>query len=203
MLYAIDPRGMVRADPDSIAHKLATAENAVRYAIMAVEASGEPVKIEVEIVHGHPATVLTRASRSAAMICVGACGSLQFARKGVGSTASAEARVRRAPLRALTTARGRLDRQLAPWIRRYPDADIRPVTLQGTIVDYLAEHARSVKLVVVGSDGLVHANEAGSPAGRSVLHDTDCPLLIVGHNCDGYTGRATSRESALANPPGA
>ncbi|MBV8177805.1 MAG: universal stress protein [Mycobacterium sp.] len=245
LLYAIDPREAVRRDADSFAHRLATAEIALRYAFMAVEASRQPVKIEIEIVQGHPVTALTRASRSAAMVCVGA--SRHSSRKRVGSTASAlvssahcavamlrgqdsvvrgsggwimveldqspqngalveraieEARLRRAPLRALTRfqsqtsesesnravaegdgdVRERPDPQLATWIRRYPDMDIRSVAVRGRIVDYLTEHASSVKLVVVRADDLGNVEEVGGLVGHSVLHDTDCPLLIVRGN---------------------
>jgi nucleotide-binding universal stress UspA family protein len=223
---------------------------------MAVEASRQPVKIEVEIAQGHPVTALTRASRSAAMVCVGAVGLHRSTQKRVGSAASAlvssahcpvgmlrghdsvvrgrggwivveldhspqngalveqaveEARLRQAPLRALTRCQSqpgdsetdgavaegdcdvheRPDPQLATWIRRYPDMDVRSVAVCGSIVDYLTEHARSVKLVVAGADDLGHEKEVDGPAGHSVLHDTDCALLIVRGASDAYDGRAT------------
>ena len=72
LIYAIDPREAIHRDADSFAHRLATAEIAVRCAFMAVEASPEPVKIDIEIVHADPVATLVRASRSAAMLCVGA-----------------------------------------------------------------------------------------------------------------------------------
>ena len=65
LVYAIDPRESIHRDADSFAHRLATAEIAVRYAMMAVEASEQMVKIEIEIVHDDPVAALTRASRSA------------------------------------------------------------------------------------------------------------------------------------------
>ncbi len=87
LVYAIDPRERIHRDADSFAHRLATAEIAVRYAMMAVEASEQPVKIEIEIVHDHPVAALTRASRSAVLLCVGA--SQRSGVKRVGSTAAA------------------------------------------------------------------------------------------------------------------
>lgn len=232
LVYAIDPSETFRRNADSVAHRLFTAEIAVRYALMAVEASGELVKVEVEIVQEQPLTALTRASRSAAMVCIGAVGLNQCVPTRVGSLALAlmsashsplaivrghdsldkgtagwiaveldetsrnselveravnEARLRRVPLRALAAGQPessagdrrvadgsvltkQLACQLPPWIRRYPDIDIRSVALRGTILDHLAEQGRSVKLVVASADGsTVH----------QVLHGTDCSLLVV------------------------
>lgn len=61
-------------DADSAAHDLATAEIAVRECIVAAEAGQKPVKIEVEIRWGNPTSVLLEASKSAAMMCIGATG---------------------------------------------------------------------------------------------------------------------------------
>jgi len=199
LIYAIDPNNILGRDPDSAAHRLATADSVVRSAFMAIEASCAPVKIEAEIVQEDPVTALTRASHSAALMCVGAVG-LRPCHARVGSTAAAlmssaqcplavvreydsvlrrtggfiavqlsqspyssvlieqavqEARLRRAPLRALIASQTRVgasvgdraasdrecvlyqvDRQLDAWIRRYPEIDISSVTLDGTIVDY-------------------------------------------------------------------
>jgi nucleotide-binding universal stress UspA family protein len=89
LVYAIEPSDQARVDPQTAAHELATADIAVRYAFMAVEATEKPVKIEVEILQGRsPKRALLEASRSAAMICVGSMG-LKHATKGrVGSTAA-------------------------------------------------------------------------------------------------------------------
>ena len=259
LIYAIDPRNILGTDPDSAAHMLATADSAVRYAFMAVEASRAPVKIEVEIVQEDPVTALTRASHSAALMCVGAVG-LRPRHARVGSTAAAlvssaqcplaivreydsvlrrsggwiavqlnqspcnsvlieqavqEARLRRAPLRALITSQTRVgagvgdraagdrdcvldqvDRQLQAWIRRYPDMDISSVTLDGTIVDYLAEHAPSVELIVVEADDPGRVDEGGTPAEHRLLSDTDSSVLIVRCNSDIYDDRA-----AIAGAP--
>ena len=236
LLYAIDPAG---ADTRDAAHELATAEIAVRYAFTAVEATEKPVKIEVEILQEKPARALAAASRSAAMICVGADGLRNATRGRIGSTAAAlansahcpvaiirrqsvsmstnpgailvevdewptgsavlqcgvdEARLRGAPLRVLTTwqsrftdvhdaravtdgnrlAQAQLDRRLARWRRLCPDLDIASVTNHGSTLNYLARHAASVQLVVIGCVG---AGELVGPAGLAVLHDTDCSVL--------------------------
>jgi nucleotide-binding universal stress UspA family protein len=232
LVYAIDPRETFPRNAGSVAHRLFTAEIAVRYALMAVEASHELVKVEVEIVQEQPLTALTRASRSAAMVCIGAIGLNQCMPTRVGSLAVSlmsashsplaivrghdsldkgtagwiavehdetspnsevveravnEARLRRVSLHALAAGQPessagdrrvadgpvltkQLACQLPPWIRRYPDVDIRSVALCGNILDYLAEQGRSVKLVVASADG---------SAVHRVLHDTDCSLLVV------------------------
>lgn len=67
-----------------------------------------------------------------------------------------------------------VDPRLAGWMGRDPDPGSRSVQLCGSIADYLNEHGQSVKLFVVGADGL------GQPdSGESVLYDTECPLLIL------------------------
>jgi nucleotide-binding universal stress UspA family protein len=68
---------------------LATAEIAVRTAFTAVESTDQPVKIEVEILQGLPATTLLEAGRAAAMICIGATGIKHATSGRVGSTAAA------------------------------------------------------------------------------------------------------------------
>src|ERR1700757_1900992 len=69
-----------------------------RCAFSAVEATDKPVKIEVEIIRGHPVGALMRASRSAAMVCVGAVGYRHFQPGQVGSTAAAVAADARCPV---------------------------------------------------------------------------------------------------------
>jgi nucleotide-binding universal stress UspA family protein len=60
----------------------------VRYAITAVESTDKPVKIEVEVMQGHPIRTLMEASRSAALMCLGPIGRAHFAPDRVGSTAA-------------------------------------------------------------------------------------------------------------------
>lgn len=88
LICAISPDGTVPFDPHNEARRHATAELAIRYAFKAVEATEKPVKIEVEIIQGSPIRTLIEASRSAAVICVGAVGLAHFASGRVGSTAA-------------------------------------------------------------------------------------------------------------------
>jgi nucleotide-binding universal stress UspA family protein len=85
-------------DPQDQAQKLAAAESAIRHALMAVESLERPVKMEVEIVQGSSVRTLLDASRSAAMICVGAIGLAHSAPGGVGSTADVLARSAHSPV---------------------------------------------------------------------------------------------------------
>src|SRR5271166_5325588 len=78
LVYAGDPRTTSRTHPDHAARKLAFAEGAIRYALMTVESTEKPVKIEAEIAQARPTTALVRASQSAAMVCVGAVGFKRF-----------------------------------------------------------------------------------------------------------------------------
>ncbi len=89
LLYAIQHRDTVAADSEAAARELATAETAVRRAVTAIEATGQPVKIETEIVQGPPIGSLIGESAFAAMVCVGAVGLRQFRPVRVGDTAAA------------------------------------------------------------------------------------------------------------------
>jgi nucleotide-binding universal stress UspA family protein len=60
----------------------------IRYACTAVESTEKPVKIEMEILQGHPTRALMDASRAAAMLCVGSIGLKHFTEGRVGSTAA-------------------------------------------------------------------------------------------------------------------
>lgn len=85
LLYAMEP-GSGPASADSAR---AAAETAIRHACTAIEAVGQPVKVETEIDEGPAIESLIRASRSAAMVCVGAVGLRHFQPERVGSTAAA------------------------------------------------------------------------------------------------------------------
>ena len=246
LLYAIEPENAESARPDGAARKLAVAENAVRYAFMAVEAADKPVKIEVEITQERAIMSLIRASTSAAMVCVGAVGAHHFEPGRVGSTAAAlavsahcpvavirghgdraarhahgivvdahgsaddgallgiaieEARLCSAPLRAITCRQTgvrdsgdegvtddddrrilvNLERRLARWTRRYPDVRVEFAAVHGRVLDYLAEHGRSVQLLVVSARDRAHLGQVVGPIGNAVLHEADCSLLVVDH----------------------
>ncbi|MCV7229601.1 universal stress protein [Mycolicibacterium komossense] len=89
LVYAIDPPEEP-ATHEGRARALAVAETAVRMALVAVESTAKPVKIEVEILQGRPKDVLLEAARGAALICAGATGFKTLTAGGqVGSTAAA------------------------------------------------------------------------------------------------------------------
>nr|WP_293313998.1 universal stress protein [Mycobacterium sp.] len=107
-----------------------------------------------------------------------------------------EARVRKAALRAIifrrpgpggeatdTDGTGRaladLDRRLARWKRRHPDLRVESVAVTGGLLEYLACHRDSVRLLVLGAHNHKHVSELVGPAGSAILRDTDCSLLVV------------------------
>lgn len=65
------------------------ARSAVQAAAAAVRADGRPVRVQTDVVTGAPTLVLLEASRTAAMICVGALGLRHFGHHRVGSTSVA------------------------------------------------------------------------------------------------------------------
>lgn len=85
LVFALWPR----QDLPSRSHDLV--DEAIRDAIAAVEASGKPVKLEAEIVHGRPALVLRAQSHGAAMMCLGSSGPAHGGVGCSGSTVSAVA----------------------------------------------------------------------------------------------------------------
>lgn len=110
-----------------------------------------------------------------------------------------EARLRTAPLRVLgawqsrytdvhdSTAvadgnrlvRAQLDRRLSEWRHRYPDLDVRPVAVHGSMLHYLVRHAASIQLIVVGARNTGSVGNLLGPTGMTALHDTDCSVLVV------------------------
>ena len=112
LIHALDGEDL---DPDDTARTFATAERAVRRVIAAVEATDKPVKIEVDITKGPPVATLVRASRSAAMVCVGAVGSDHFQPDRVGSTAAAVATSAQCPV-AVIHGFGRPTRRHRRWV---------------------------------------------------------------------------------------
>jgi len=66
---------------------LQAAEEVVHDACQAIDRMGKPLKVEAEIIDGHPVPTLLAASRSATLICVGDKGSAQHPNAWLGSTA--------------------------------------------------------------------------------------------------------------------
>ncbi|WP_445166186.1 universal stress protein [Mycolicibacterium sp. Dal123E01] len=244
LVCAIDAGGADPVDPQDEASQLASAELAVRHAAGAIEATERPVKVEIDIVPGRPIATLVGASRTAAMVCVGALGLKHFHHDRIGSTATAlvtsahcpvaivrgsdraagseegwvvvelddspdsaavlqsgvqEARLRKAPLRVLSSwqsrytdvhdshavsdgnrmVRAQLDRRLSHWKHQYPDLDARPVAIHGSVLNYLAKHGEEIQLVVVGARNAHGVEELLGPMGSAALHNTECSVLVV------------------------
>jgi len=102
-----------------------------------------------------------------------------------------EALRRRAPLRVLTTAQSlsntlRDDRgftasniHLRHCKANYPDVEIDIVLLGGSFLDYLAQHATSIQLVVVGSDRSGEVQQLLGDPGALVLRNSGFSMLLV------------------------
>jgi nucleotide-binding universal stress UspA family protein len=111
----------------------------------------------------------------------------------------AEARLREAPLRVLSSwqsrytdvhdshavsdgnrmVRAQLDRRLSHWKHQYPDLDARPVAIHGSVLNYLAKHGEEIQLIVVGARNADGIEELLGPTGSAALHNTDCSILVV------------------------
>ncbi|MCV7099006.1 universal stress protein [Mycobacterium palustre] len=126
-------------DPLEAERKLVTAETAVR-AFTAIEATGQPVKIEQEIVQGPPIESLIRASASAAMVCVGSVGLLHFQPSRVGSTAAALALSARCPVAIVREPR-KQPRRL-PVHRIVVEVDKAPAPDNDVLLGVAMEEAR-------------------------------------------------------------
>ena len=72
-----------------------------------------------------------------------------------------------------------LERRLDGSRRRHPDLVVDSVAVRGSLLEYLANHCRSVRLVIVGARDHHRLGELVGPAGNAILQDADCSLLIV------------------------
>lgn len=219
LVYVIDPQDLSGAR--AIDTRLAVARAALADAHRAVDAVGEPVKVEADILWGRTVSKLLEESRSAVMIYIGRVG-LNHARHGGPAVAAClirsalcpvaviqqpagcaavaqvsgvvaevdngkvlrhafdEARLREAPLRALSVSKGpgaggagrgtpsaqaHSDRRLARWMRLYPDVQAAPAMVAGGVDRYLRGHHEAGQLVVADS----YRAEEICHAGHSVL----------------------------------
>jgi len=97
LVYAIpEPQADAPAGDDSL--DIEYGETALRTACAALHAMSEPVKIETDLVHGSPKSVLVDESRRAAMVCIGSVGIGQIARRVLGSTADSVAKNAHCPV---------------------------------------------------------------------------------------------------------
>lgn len=78
-----------------------------------------------------------------------------------------------------------LAERLAGWQEHYPDVTVQRVIERDRPVRYLANHAATAQLVVVGSRG--RGSMTGLLLGstsRALLHMAPCPVLIVRHHTE-------------------
>lgn len=75
------------ASTDEAIAALVAAEKVVHKACSAIDEMSKPVRVETQIVHGHPVTALIAASRSTTLLCVGDTGAAQHPDVWLGSTA--------------------------------------------------------------------------------------------------------------------
>jgi nucleotide-binding universal stress UspA family protein len=114
-----------------------------------------------------------------------------------------EARLRKAPLRVLATwrpgfpdvrdsqaaaeggrlAKATLERSLTRYRRLYPELDIRAVAVTGSAVNYLARHANSIELIVLGHHPSDELSEFAGPASHSSTDGLNCSVLISERHC--------------------
>lgn len=110
-----------------------------------------------------------------------------------------EARLRGAPLRVLGSwqsrytdvhdthavadgnrmVRAQLDRRISSWKHNYPDLNVRPVAVHGSVLNYLAKHGEEIQLVVVGARNAHGVEELLGPTGSAALHNTECSVLVA------------------------
>jgi hypothetical protein len=114
--------------------------------------------------------------------------------------AKMEARLRKAPLLALTTGRDHdhadidtahaVRKRLAHHLAGLPadacEVPICSLRVSHGVLDYLAKNANLVQLAVVGADDPGLAVELTAPDADSILHHTSCSVLSVrGHISEG------------------
>lgn len=85
LLYVTKPKP--DASPAEARAALVAAEEVIHNACSAIDEMGRPVKIETEIIDGHPVEGLIEASRSTTLLCVGDTGAAQHPDIWLGSTA--------------------------------------------------------------------------------------------------------------------
>lgn len=108
LVFAIDSQEPGRDEGTGAVH---AAEQVMSEVIAAIEATGKAVKIEADIVHAGPVTALLTASRSAALICVGAAGVKHATQGRIGSTAAALAAAAHCPVAVAPTSTGKAPRR--------------------------------------------------------------------------------------------
>jgi nucleotide-binding universal stress UspA family protein len=81
---------------------------------------------------------------------------------------------------ARATAQEQLDDAVAPWLRKYPDVDVRREVIDGSSADALVEASRGARLLVVGHRG--RGGFTGLLMGSTAQHVlalAECPVAVT------------------------
>lgn len=144
-LWAVDeavsrdtPLRLVHVAPDSVHdldEALAAGRDVLHKAWTEVEATGKPVKIESDIVHGDPGLALVEASRSAQLVCVGWKGARDSRRGRRGSTAASVARGAACPVAVVRCRHTHKPSRFHRWIIAVLDESPESHTVLQTAID--------------------------------------------------------------------
>jgi len=160
LVYVIDPRDAcgVRAGDT----RLAVAHAALADAHRAVDAAGEPVKVETDILWGKTVLRLIEESRSAVMICVGQIG-LNHACRGGPSVASSLVRLALCPVAVIQQSASR------PAVPRVSSVVVE--VDNGTVLRHAFEEARlrRATLRAVTSSRSTRDGTLGNPTAHAQL----------------------------------
>lgn len=88
-------------------------------------------------------------------------------------------------------ARRRLDRRLNHWRARFPGLDIQAVAVPGSIVNYLARHVRSIRLVVIPHERADAVAELVGPRQQDAPGDLAFDVLV----CEPQRGTNSNEQS--------
>jgi nucleotide-binding universal stress UspA family protein len=72
-----------------------------------------------------------------------------------------------------------LDRYIALWTPNYPEVQVRTIAAYGPLLNYLADHASSTQLVIVGATQTHEVQHLLSPAADHALRRSDFALLVA------------------------
>ena len=72
-----------------------------------------------------------------------------------------------------------LDHYVAVQAPHYPEVNVRTVTAYGTFLTYLADHANSIQLVILGATQACEVRQLIDSAGAIALRDSDFSLLVA------------------------
>lgn len=185
LVYVIAPsENNSTPDPQDKAHRLATAELAVRYAVTAVESADRPVDIEIAILHGTPVRMLLEAARTATMVCVGARGLNHATRGRIGSTAAAVSAAAHCPVAIVRAHRPHSARERAV-VAEYHDVSAGASVVRRALQE---AHRRSAAVRLIAPPRLCteiadHGSRQLSQWARDYPH-LDISPVSCGHTLD-------------------